>query len=79
MASEHDRQGFEAQLAERSDEDVVVTLALPANIFSAVEGWRTSMQLASTEDALRELVRLGLLGEIAKSYETLNAVKRTLD
>ncbi len=35
---------------------------------AAVEGWRQANMFASRADALRELVRLGLLSEIGRIY-----------
>ena len=35
---------------------------------AAVDGWREANRIADYSDALREIIRLGLLSEIAKIY-----------
>lgn len=39
---------------------------------AAVEGWRTAHGIAAQSDALGELVRLGLLSEIAKIFRLIS-------
>lgn len=38
---------------------------------AAVEGWRAANALETSADAVRELVRLGLLSEIARAYRSV--------
>lgn len=42
---------------------------LSASELSAVEAWRSANEICSQAEALRELVRFGLLGEIRRVYE----------
>jgi len=49
-----------------------VTVALNEEQMAAVEGWRTAHGIADQADALGELVRLALLGEIAKIYRLVS-------
>lgn len=39
---------------------------------AAVEGWRTAHGIAAQSDALSELVRIGLLAEIAKIFRLVS-------
>lgn len=49
-----------------------VTVALNEEQMAAVEGWRMAHGIADQADALGELVRLALLGEIAKIYRLVS-------
>lgn len=40
---------------------------------AAVEGWRKANDLDSREAAIRHLVRLGLLNEISRIYQSVTA------
>ena len=39
---------------------------------AAVEGWRKANNVESREDAIRALVRLGLLSEIGRIYQSVS-------
>jgi hypothetical protein len=49
-----------------------VTVALNAEQLAAVEGWRLAHGMTDQAEALGELVRLALLGEIAKIYRLVS-------
>ena len=46
-------------------------IRLSTEELAAVEGWRRANMLDSRADALRELVRLGLLSEIGRIYRAV--------
>lgn len=83
MASKHNQRGFSKDLnvgAEHGvDRRVEVSVRLPADLASAVEGWRKANGFLATDDAIEALVRQGLLSEIAKSYETVKVIQENLD
>lgn len=56
-----------------------VSVVLSKYELSAVEGWKSANNIKSTTQALRELVRLGLLSEISQSYELVKSVRQTTD
>ena len=39
--------------------------------FAAIEGWRRANRFASRDEAMRELIRLGLLSEIGRIYRAV--------
>ncbi|WP_187972595.1 hypothetical protein [Aquibium microcysteis] len=45
-----------------------IELMLDEEQFAALEGWRYANRVADRSEAARELVRLGLLSEIARVY-----------
>lgn len=50
----------------------LVEVCLNRDELSAVEGWRQANDFMSREDAIRHLVRLGLLSEIGRIYKEHN-------
>ncbi len=48
--------------------DSQISIDLTDEELAAVEGWRKANRYASIEQASRELLRLGLLSEIARTY-----------
>ena len=56
-----------------------VPVLLNAQELSAVEGWRSANNIQSTEQAMRELVRLGLLSEISGAYDVVASIRRAVD
>ena len=46
---------------------------------AAVDGWRCANLLHSNREALRELVRLGLLSEIAKLHQLVEDIRASVD
>lgn len=83
MASNHNQRGFSKDLSVGSSptrgDQIEVTFRIPADLASAVEGWRAANGLPSTGAALEALVRIGLLSEIAKSYQTVRSIQDSLD
>jgi hypothetical protein len=54
-----------------------VTVALNDEQMAAVEGWRHAHGIADQSEALGELVRLALLGEIAKIYRLVSENRKS--
>lgn len=50
----------------------LVEVRLNQEELSAVEGWRQANDFESREDAMRHLIRLGLLSEIGRIYQESN-------
>lgn len=48
-----------------------VEVVLDDEELAAVEGWRQANLFATRADALRALVRLGLITEVARTYRTV--------
>lgn len=46
---------------------------------AAVEGWRSANLIPTRPEALRELVRLGLLSEIAKIHQLVADIRASVD
>lgn len=55
------------------------SLSLNAEEAAAVEGWRSANKVSSTENALRELVRLGLLSELSQAYDVVKSIRKSVD
>ena len=49
-----------------------VVVALNDEQMAATEGWRTAHHIADQSEALGELIRIGLLSEIAKIYRLVS-------
>jgi len=45
----------------------------------AVESWRRVNNIPSTAQAMRELIRLGLLSEISKSFDVVTSIRRSVE
>jgi hypothetical protein len=54
-----------------------VIVALNDEQMAATEGWRTAHGIADQSEALSELVRIGLLSEIAKIYRLVSDHRST--
>ena len=52
----------------RTDASHLVLVSLNDEQYAAVEGWRAARGIANQPEALGELVRIGLLSEIAKIF-----------
>ncbi|MEL7468898.1 MAG: hypothetical protein AAFN27_10620 [Pseudomonadota bacterium] len=50
-----------------------IVVPLNAEELAAVEGWRRANELDSQETAIRQLVRLGLLNEISRIYQSVTS------
>ena len=58
--------------AEHRDNSLTsVVIALDEEEVAAVEGWRQANLFTSQSDAVRALLRLGLVSEIARTYRSL--------
>lgn len=56
-----------------------VQVLLTDEQMAAVEGWRAANRIADQADALSELVRLGLLSEIARVYRLASGLRDGFD
>lgn len=48
-----------------------IDVLLSAEEMAALEGWRKANSVSSTSDAVRELIRMGLLSEIGRIYRAV--------
>lgn len=53
--------------------DTTVRIDLSDEELAALEGWRKANRVQSLETATRELLRLGLLSEIGRTYRSVIA------
>lgn len=58
--------------AKRTERRYSVLVALNDEQMAAAEGWRSAHGIADQAEALGELIRLGLLSEIAKIYRLVS-------
>lgn len=56
----------------REAPSIEILVPLSDEELSAVEGWRKANNVESREDAIRALVRLGLLSEIGRIYQSVS-------
>ncbi len=49
----------------------LITVPLSAEELAAVEGWRLANRFKTRSAAMRQLVRLGLLSEIGRLYQSV--------
>ena len=57
--------------------EVLVTLSEAE--LSAVEGWRKANNIPHLPQAVRSLIRVGLLSQISESYDVVNALRDSVD
>ncbi|CAN0473302.1 unnamed protein product, partial [Phaeothamnion confervicola] len=55
-----------------------INVSLALEELAAVEGWRAANLIASMPDAVRELVRIGLLSEIAKVHQLVEDIRASV-
>lgn len=55
-----------------------INVSLAGEELAAVEGWRAANLIASLPDAVRELVRIGLLSEIAKVHQLVEDIRASV-
>jgi hypothetical protein len=70
--TQDDRAGPGLFFQQRRTERHHVIVTLNNEQLAAVEGWRLAHGIAEQSDALGELVRLGLLSEIAKIFRLVS-------
>lgn len=70
--------GFDARREGVSADDQPIAVALDHEELAAVEGWRAANLVASLPDAVRELVRIGLLSEIAKVQKLVEDIRASV-
>jgi len=68
-----------AELGFRKKSFEHLSVMLSKDELSAVEGWKAANNIRSNTQALRELVRLGLLSELSQSYDLVKSVRQTTD
>ena len=56
-----------------------IAIRLDQEEFAAIEGWRAANNCDTTNQAVRVLLRLGLLSEISKVYESVSTVREAVD
>lgn len=56
----------------RNGNTIRVAVVLTGEQAAAVEGWRVANRIESQPDAVRELVRIGLLSEIGRIYRMIS-------
>jgi len=54
----------------------LVLVTLDDEQYAAMEGWRAARGIADQPEAIGELVRIGLLSEIARIYRFVNEVRQ---
>lgn len=79
MASKMDIEFFETTPERESSGTVQFSVVLNAEELSAVKGWKYANDADSTPQALRELVRLGLLSEISGAYGLIKSIRQSVD
>lgn len=57
----------------------LIQVPLSEEELAAVEGWRIANKFSSREAAVRKLVRLGLLSEIGRLYQSVTNMKESSD
>lgn len=72
-------QDINIEAAAKPRDQFQLSLPLDNEELAAVEAWRASNQIASLSDAVRELVRLGLLSEVAKVHSIVSAVRDSVE
>ena len=70
----HDTNSLECE----SSANDPINISLPYEELAAVEGWRAANLIASLPDAVRELVRIGLLSEIAKVHQLVADIRASV-
>ena len=60
-----------------NDSDILISL--DSEELAAVEGWRQANKLSTKPQAIRELIRLGLLSEIAKVHKIVSGIREAID
>ncbi len=63
-----DEDGKRSETRREKPKRYSVVVSLNHEQMAAAEGWRAAHGIADRAEALGELVRLGLLGEVAKIY-----------
>ena len=56
-----------------------IAISLDEEEVAAIEGWRAANNCDTTNQAVRVLLRLGLLSEIAKVYESVSTVREAVN
>lgn len=52
--------------------EIRLEIGFSAEEMAAIEGWRQANDFGSQSDALRHLVRLGLLSELGRVYQSID-------
>jgi len=69
---------FEVERDDLGDTPSSIPVPLDDEELAAVEGWRAANLITSLPDAVRELVRLGLLSEIAKVQKLVEDIRASV-
>lgn len=79
MSGENDSRLIDAGRVQAGAPRRVFSVRLNEEEMAAVEGWRQANNVPTVEEALRELVRLGLLGELSQAYEVVKSIRNSVD
>ncbi len=79
MSGENNSRFIDAGRVEVGARHECFSVMLNDEELSAVEGWRLANNIPTTESAIRELVRLGLLGELAQAYDVVKSIRKSVD
>ncbi len=74
----HDAHDIEPCACVSSASDAI-KVSLANEELAAVEGWRAANLIDSVPDAVRELVRLGLLSEIARVHQLVADIRASVN
>jgi hypothetical protein len=69
--SENGRQ-IDVDITDKTERRINVTIELTGEQAAAVEGWSAANRISSHKEAVRELVRIGLLSEIGRIYRMIS-------
>jgi hypothetical protein len=72
---EYRRQPVRGVVRDSDGQTVSASIVLTGEQAAAVEGWRVANHIDSQSEALRELVRIGLLSEIGRIYRMISGVR----
>lgn len=79
MSGDIDPRLMDAERAENAGSYGCFSVVLNDEEAAAVEGWRLANNIPTTESALRELVRLGLLSELSQAYDVVKSIRNSVD
>ncbi|MCG6113937.1 MAG: hypothetical protein MEQ84_01955 [Mesorhizobium sp.] len=79
--SDHANGGRSISVSTDDFDDQEHSLAISLNNeqMAAVEGWRAANRIESREEAVQELVRIGLLSEIGRIYRIVAGIREDVD
>ena len=79
MSGENKSRLIDPGRAESGAPDCCFSVTLNEEELSAVDGWRRANNIPTTEGAIRELLRLGLLSELSRAYDVVKSIRNSVD